>query len=64
MNSTERISGTIMQMRNATIAMALLWMLAGASTALSDRGGRTPLALARERGHAEMVRMLQAAGAR
>jgi len=45
----------------ATLAALLA---AGASTVLSDRGGRTPLALARERGHAEMVRMLQAAGAR
>ena len=37
---------------------------AGASTALADRAGRSPLALARERGHAAMVTMLQAAGAR
>jgi hypothetical protein len=37
---------------------------AGASTALADRGGRTPLALARDRGYGEMVRMLEAAGAR
>jgi ankyrin repeat protein len=37
---------------------------AGASTALADRAGRTPLQLARDRGHREMVRMLEAAGAR
>lgn len=37
---------------------------AGASTALADRSGRTPLALARQRGYAEMVRLLEAAGAR
>lgn len=37
---------------------------AGASTQLADRAGRTPLQLARERGHAAMVRMLEAAGAR
>lgn len=34
---------------------------AGASTALADRSGRTPLQLARERGYAEMVALLQAA---
>jgi ankyrin repeat protein len=45
----------------ATLAALLA---AGASTALADRSGRTPLALARERGHREMVRMLEAAGAR
>jgi uncharacterized protein len=37
---------------------------AGASLAIGDRSGHTPLALARSRGHAEMVRMLEAAGAR
>ncbi len=37
---------------------------AGASTKLTDREGRTPLALAQSRGHAEMVRILQQAGAR
>ena len=36
----------------------------GASTVLADREGRTPLRLARDRGHAAMVRMLEAAGAR
>ena len=39
-------------------------LAAGASTALADRSGRTPLALARDRGYREMVRMLEAAGAR
>ena len=33
---------------------------AGASTSLTDREGRTPLQLARSRGYAEMVRMLEA----
>jgi ankyrin repeat protein len=37
---------------------------AGASTSLADRAGRSPLALARERGHGAMVGMLEAAGAR
>jgi ankyrin repeat protein len=37
---------------------------AGASVRLTDREGRTPLRLARERGYAEMVKMLEAAGAR
>jgi ankyrin repeat protein len=49
------------QRHQATLA-ALLG--AGASTALADRSGRTPLALARDRGHREMVHMLAAAGAR
>jgi hypothetical protein len=49
------------QRHQATLA-ALLG--AGASTALADRSGKTPLALARERGHGEMARMLEAAGAR
>jgi uncharacterized protein len=34
---------------------------AGASTALADRSGRTPLQLARERGYAEMVALLHTA---
>ncbi len=34
---------------------------AGASTKLADRGGRTPLQLARERGYAAMVKLLEAA---
>jgi hypothetical protein len=37
---------------------------AGANTQLADRNGRTPLALARSRGYATMVRQLEAAGAR
>ena len=37
---------------------------AGASTALADREGRTPLALARSRGSAEMVAILVGAGAK
>ena len=37
---------------------------AGASTRLTDREGRSPLALARGRGYVEMVRLLEAAGAR
>ena len=36
---------------------------AGASTALADRGGSTPLQLARQRGYEPMVRLLVAAGA-
>lgn len=39
-------------------------LVAGASTALADRNGRTPLQLAQARGYAEMVRLLQASGAR
>lgn len=34
---------------------------AGADISLTDRNGRTPLMLARQRGYAEMVRMLEAA---
>jgi ankyrin repeat protein len=37
---------------------------AGASTALADRNGQTPLALARSRGYESMVRALISAGAR
>lgn len=37
---------------------------AGANLQLADRSGRTPLELARTRGYAEMVKMLQSAGAR
>jgi ankyrin repeat protein len=37
---------------------------AGADLQLADRNGMTPLALARERGYAEMVKMLEKAGAR
>jgi uncharacterized protein len=37
---------------------------AGANLQLADREGRTPLQLAKARGYAEMVRMLEAAGRR
>ena len=37
---------------------------AGASTRLADREGRSPLALARGRGYAEMVGILERAGAK
>ena len=37
---------------------------AGANLKLADREGRTPLQLAKARGYAEMVKMLEAAGAR
>jgi ankyrin repeat protein len=37
---------------------------AGANLNLADRGGKTPLALARARGYREMVAILEAAGAR
>ena len=37
---------------------------AGASLSLTDREGRTPLALARARGYVEMVKILEGAGAR
>lgn len=37
---------------------------AGANTQLGDRDGRTPLQLARSRGYAAMVQMLERAGAR
>ena len=37
---------------------------AGASHALTDRQGNTPLQLARQRGYAEMVQLLETAGAR
>ncbi|MFO1269843.1 MAG: ankyrin repeat domain-containing protein [Rubrivivax sp.] len=37
---------------------------AGASTKLTDREGRTPLALARGRGYAAMVKLLEQAGAK
>jgi uncharacterized protein len=37
---------------------------AGADLGISDRAGNTPLALARSRGYGEMVRMLEAAGAK
>ena len=37
---------------------------AGANLQLADRHGRTPLQLARQRGYAQMVQMLETAGAR
>ena len=37
---------------------------AGADLQLADRQGRTPLVLARDKGYAQMVQMLQAAGAK
>ena len=37
---------------------------AGANLSLTDREGRTPLTLARSRGHKEMVRILEAAAAK
>jgi len=37
---------------------------AGAAVDLADRGGTTPLALARARGYGEMAAILQQAGAR
>ena len=48
--------------RHVATLQALL--AAGASTELADRSGRRPLQLARERGYAEMVRLLERAGAR
>ena len=39
-------------------------LAAGASTALGDRQGNTPLLLARSRGYAAMVQMLEQSGAR
>jgi ankyrin repeat protein len=37
---------------------------AGANLQLADRQGATPLQLARSRGYADMVKVLEAAGAR
>src|SRR5688572_12999323 len=39
-------------------------LAAGANATLTDRQGNTPLQLARSRGYGEMVKMLEAAGAR
>jgi ankyrin repeat protein len=48
--------------RHQAVLQALL--AAGASTRLTDREGNTPLALAKARGYAAMVAMLEKAGAR
>ena len=48
--------------RHVATLQALL--AAGASTALTDGSGQTPLALARARGYAAMVGLLEQAGAR
>jgi ankyrin repeat protein len=48
--------------RHQAVLQALL--AAGASTRLSDREGNTPLALAKARGYAAVVGMLEKAGAR
>ncbi len=48
--------------RHQAVLQALL--AAGASTRLTDRGGNTPLALAKARGYTTMVGMLEKAGAR
>jgi ankyrin repeat protein len=39
-------------------------LAAGANTRLTDREGRTPLALARSADYTEIVRLLEGAGAR
>ena len=49
--------------RNHTDTLAAL-VKAGANVNLADRAGATPLALAKARGYAEMVRILEAKGAR
>jgi len=48
--------------RHQAVVAALL--AAGASTALADRDGKTPLQLAKSRGYAGMVQQLERAGAR
>lgn len=48
--------------RHQAVLRALLD--AGADTRLTDRGGNTPLDLAKTRGFGEMVKMLESAGAR
>jgi ankyrin repeat protein len=49
--------------RNHTDTLAAL-VKAGANPNIADRQGVTPLGLARQRGYAEMVRILEAAGAK
>ena len=48
--------------RHQAVVAALL--KAGASTALADRAGKTPLQLARDRAFAEIAHLLEAAGAK
>jgi ankyrin repeat protein len=48
--------------RHQEVLRALL--AAGANTQLADREGNTPLALARTRNYAAMVRMLEQVGAK
>lgn len=49
--------------KNHTDTLSAL-VRAGASLSITDRQGATPLALARQRGYADMVRILSEAGAR
>lgn len=46
------------------VAIVQMLVDAGARLDLADRQGRSPLALARERGHADIIRRLEAAGAK
>jgi hypothetical protein len=47
-----------------TLRLLRALVAAGASLQLADRQGATPLQLARSRGYADMVQVLEAAGAR
>jgi ankyrin repeat protein len=49
--------------RNHTDTLAAL-VKAGANVNISDRNGVTPLQMAKSRGYAEMIRILEVAGAR